>query len=252
MRIKLIHFLNPFKMKVLKLFLNPFYLINILIVMFGLLISSCSKTEINKAPVITSILINPSSIPVSGTVSITVVATDPDGDALTYSYTPNGGAINGIGPAVTWTAPANAGTYSVTVKVSDGKTSSEQSAALTVTPNSTVTSINGTAYFPAGVSGDLSNAKVSLYTTLDNWKNNVPIKYVATIGSGSSVTFSITNVLPGNYYLDVWKDIDNDAFWSVGDFVGWYGAGGLGAPSLTELQIIQGQSLTVTVPMYIY
>lgn len=113
------------------------------------------------------------------------------------------------------------------------------------------TIVKGTAYFPAGTSGDLSNAKVSLYTSYDNWLNNQPIRFVSVSGAGASVTFEIKDVLAGNYYLDVWKDIDNDAFWSINDYVGWYGSGGLGAPSLTEFQVTDGQTLDFDIPMYI-
>jgi hypothetical protein len=117
--------------------------------------------------------------------------------------------------------------------------------------NSSNTIIKGTAYFPAGTSGDLSNAKVSIYTSYDNWLNNQPIKFVSVSGGGASVTFQISDVLPGNYYLDVWKDIDNSAGWSVADYVGWYGSGGLGSPSLTEFQITDGQTFVADIPMYI-
>lgn len=115
----------------------------------------------------------------------------------------------------------------------------------------TTTTIKGTAFFPAGVSGDLSNVKVSIYTSLDNWNFNQPIKFASAEGSGATVTFSMTDVLPGNYYLDVWKDIDNTANWTSGDFVGWYGSGGLGSPALTEFQITDGQTMTFDVQMYI-
>jgi uncharacterized protein (DUF2141 family) len=113
------------------------------------------------------------------------------------------------------------------------------------------TKITGTAFFPAGVSGDLSNVKVSIYTSLDNWNFNQPIKFTSAVGAGASVTFSMTDVLPGNYYLDVWKDIDNSATWTFGDFVGWYGSGGLGSPALTEFQITDGQTMDFSVQMYI-
>ncbi len=113
------------------------------------------------------------------------------------------------------------------------------------------TIIKGTAYFPAGTSGDLSNSKVSIYTSYDNWVYNQPIKFVSVSGAGATVNFELKDVLPGNYYLDVWKDIDNSATWSVNDFVGWYGSGGLGAPSLTEFQVTDGQTLTFNIPMYI-
>ena len=114
-----------------------------------------------------------------------------------------------------------------------------------------VIQITGTAKFPAGTSGDLSNSKVSLYTSWDNWLNNQPIKFGAVTGSGASVNFTLTDVNPGNYYLDVWKDIDNSGGWSLTDYVGWYGSGGLGALSLTEFQIAEGQTFSCTVDMYI-
>lgn len=227
-------------------------LTGIVFLTIAVMFTSCKKEESNSNPVITSIVVNPSSAATGSIVNVTVTATDVDGDALTYSYTPNGGAISGVGSSVSWTAPGTAGTYSVSVVVSDGKGGSATgSGALTVTATSSSTKVTGTAHFPAGVSGDLSNAKVSIYTTWDNWNANQPIKFVAAIGSGAAVTFTMDNVLPGNYYLDVWKDIDNNAVWSSGDFVGWYGSGGLGSPQLTEFQITQGQTFTVDVQMYI-
>jgi len=114
-----------------------------------------------------------------------------------------------------------------------------------------VTQVVGTASFPAGVSGDLSNAKASLYVGLTEWQNNMPVKYVAVKGAGANVTFAITDILPGTYYLDVWKDIDNDGNWTVNDFVGWYGSGSIGSPSLTPFQVVSGGTYTANVTMYI-
>lgn len=113
------------------------------------------------------------------------------------------------------------------------------------------TAIKGSASFPAGTAGDLSNAKVSLYLSLDEWYNNSPVKYNVVSGTGANVTYKISDVVPGNYYLDVWKDNDFDGYWSVGDFVGWYGSGGLGAPSLTPLQVTEGSTFTANVTMYV-
>jgi len=114
-----------------------------------------------------------------------------------------------------------------------------------------VTQITGTASFLAGTSGDLSNSKVSIYTSYDNWVNNQPIKFGAVTGSGASVSFTLAGVNPGNYYLDIWKDADNSGTWTVGDYVGWYGSGGLGSPGVTEFQIAEGQTFNCTVQMYI-
>jgi len=214
--------------------------------------SSCKKDEEekNNNPTVTSVLVTPASVNANGIASVAVIATDPDNDPLTYSYTVTGGAISGSGAAVSWTAPSMEGAHSVTVTVSDGKGGQATgNGALTVLQ--AVTQVTGSARFPAGTSGDLSNSKVSLYTTIDNWNYNQPIKFVSASGSGATVSFTITGVNPGNYYLDVWKDIDNSNTWTSGDFVGWYGSGGLGSPALTEFQIAQGQTFNCTVDMYI-
>lgn len=212
---------------------------------------SCQKK--NNPPVVASVMINPASVNAGATTNIAVTATDLDNDPLTYAYQVNGGAVNGTGPSVQWIAPSTAGAYSVTVTVSDGQGGTAiGTGALTVTQVATSTKVSGSASFLPGTSGDLSNAKVSLYTTYDNWVNNQPIKSGAVTGTGASVTFTVDNVLPGNYYLDIWKDNDNNAFWSTGDFVGWYGSGSLGSASLTEFQISEGQTIQMTIQMYIY
>jgi hypothetical protein len=114
-----------------------------------------------------------------------------------------------------------------------------------VNPGNT-TQVYGVAKLPAGSAGDLSNAKVSLYIGLTEWNANTPVKFAAVTGAGAQVNWAISdNVVPGNYYLDVWKDIDNSGTWSVGDFVGWYGSGGLGSPALTPFSVAQGQGLNL-------
>lgn len=228
---------------------NVLFLMIVLLLGAGVILHSCKKDEENKNPVVSSVTVNPQSINSGGTVTVTVAASDPDGDALTYTYNATGGAIVGSGSVATWTAPNTEGSFSVTVQVSDGNGGSASGSGTLFVEN--VTRVTGTASFPAGTSGDLSNAKVSLYTSWENWNDNQPIKFGAVTGAGASVTFELVDVLPGNYYLDVWKDIDNDAFWSSGDYVGWYGSGGLGSPALTEFQIADGQTFNCSVSMYI-
>jgi uncharacterized protein (TIGR02145 family) len=116
---------------------------------------------------------------------------------------------------------------------------------------SSSTTITGTAAFVAGMSGDLSDSKVSIYTSLNDWNYNQPFKYVYADGSGDAVTYLMTNIPPDKYYLDVWKDNDNNGMWTAGDYVGWYGSGGLGSPELTEFEITQGQTLILDIQMMI-
>jgi hypothetical protein len=49
------------------------------------------------------------------------MASDPDGDTLSYSWTATGGTISGVGSTVTWVAPSAEGTFTISVAVDDGK-----------------------------------------------------------------------------------------------------------------------------------
>jgi hypothetical protein len=212
---------------------------------------SCNEDEPdNKIPVIQSVQVNPSSVSANGIVTVSVVAGDPDGDFLTYSYFVTGGAINGTGPNVSWTAPSTPGAQSVTVTVSDGKGGTATgNGALTV--EQSVTQITGTASFLPGTAGDLNNAVVNVYTSRENWLAYSPIKKARITSVGAVANFTITGINPGNYYVDVWKDNDNNGFWSAGDFVGVFGRRDLGADGLSEIQIAQGQTVNISIDMII-
>jgi len=51
----------------------------------------------------------------------TCIASDPDGDNLTYSWTADNGTISGNGAMATWVSPVTMGKYNITVTVGDGK-----------------------------------------------------------------------------------------------------------------------------------
>jgi len=80
----------------------------------------------NNAPVIQSFTATPSSLNNPGeTTTFNVSATDPDGDALTYTISFGDGTANGSGSQVVHTYKAVAGEdppyiYTATVTVSDG------------------------------------------------------------------------------------------------------------------------------------
>jgi hypothetical protein len=95
----------------------------------------------NQAPKISSLTASPSGILYGGSTLLTCIASDPDGDVVTYSWSASEGSITGVGNKVTWIAPSKSGSFNVTVVVSDGKGGETRgNVMVTVTPpTSTVT-----------------------------------------------------------------------------------------------------------------
>lgn len=203
-------------------------------------------TPTNHAPVVNSVTCSPAQLGSGGgTVTVTVSATDQDNDQLTYSYSATLGTVSGSGAVATWSVPGTEGAHTVSVSVSDGQANATGQAGVSV--SAAVTQITGTLSLAAGAAGDLGNTQVAIYTDLVNWNNYSPSKFTAATGTGASVNYTISNVPPGNYYLDAWKDMDGSLSWSVGDFVGWYGSGALSAPSLTQFSIVQGETKVINI-----
>ncbi|MFC2170880.1 PKD domain-containing protein [Calditrichota bacterium] len=109
----------------------------------GTLFISCDKADdnstgpsSNQAPVITGISADPSPVNPNGLCELKVVATDPDGDPLSYSWTASDGSF--VTPAdrdmVMWQAPESEGEFVVNVLVSDGAKSASEYKMVTVTP----------------------------------------------------------------------------------------------------------------------
>ncbi len=91
------------------------------------LIMQCStpSESNNNSPKISSLTANPDSLEVKETATLTCVASDPDGDALTYKWSADAGSVNGSGPSVSWVAPDLTGQFSITCTVDDGNGSSD-------------------------------------------------------------------------------------------------------------------------------
>lgn len=91
----------------------------------------------NSNPVINSLTAAAQAIWQSGSTQITVAATDPDGDPLTYTWVASGGTINGVGASVLFTAPSSGGSYTVTVTVRDNS-GGQATRTITITVGATV------------------------------------------------------------------------------------------------------------------
>ena len=75
----------------------------------------------NHKPAIETITAEPLELRAGDESVLKCVASDPDGDELSYSWLSNGGKIIPQGDLATWTAPEKEGTYSVRVKAADGR-----------------------------------------------------------------------------------------------------------------------------------
>ncbi len=71
----------------------------------------------------------------SGSIQISCIASDVDGDELFYSWSTDTGHLKGKGETITWTAPATLGEYTISVTVNDGRgMETWDSVAITVAP----------------------------------------------------------------------------------------------------------------------
>jgi hypothetical protein len=101
----------------------------IILVVASLLFGGCILA--NQPPAISSLTASKERVSPSDSCQVKCVASDPDGDKLSYAWSVNGGSISGKGPTVTWTAPAAPSDYIIMVKVTDGR-GGEAAAELTI------------------------------------------------------------------------------------------------------------------------
>ena len=98
------------------------WLVIIVIVAAAIVLAILIDTMLaNHRPAITGLEAEPDRVIPSGSCQIACNASDADGDELSYNWSAGGGEINGEGATVTWTAPDSAGSYNITVTVTDGR-----------------------------------------------------------------------------------------------------------------------------------
>jgi hypothetical protein len=100
----------------------------VILAVAALLVGGC--TSANHPPLISKLTSSAGWVNPSGSCEVQCVASDPDGDELSYTWSASGD-IAGEGAAVTWTAPAAPGFYTITVIVTDGR-GGEATAPLTI------------------------------------------------------------------------------------------------------------------------
>ena len=75
----------------------------------------------NSDPVINTLQSEKDSVTTSGSCEVECIASDPDDDSLTYTWSATAGTFSGTGAVLYWVAPDIPGTYAITVKVTDSR-----------------------------------------------------------------------------------------------------------------------------------
>jgi len=76
---------------------------------------------VNHPPVIESLTAEKTKILINTSCNIDCIASDPDNDKLSYSWSIDAGNISGSGSEVKWTAPPRGGQFIITATVFDGR-----------------------------------------------------------------------------------------------------------------------------------
>lgn len=86
--------------------------------------SSSAPAAPNQAPSVTAVTAISTMVAAGGLATVSVSASDPDGDTLSYVWTSTVGVIGGSGSSVNWLAPSTPGVYAINCVVSDGEDTS--------------------------------------------------------------------------------------------------------------------------------
>jgi len=186
-------------------------LASLVLVLTGLMVSACGdETEppppaTNTPPTLTGPTASVGQVPPGGAITLTLTATDPDGDTLTYAWaqtpaSPAGTFSSTTAASPTWTAPAVTQTqnFTLAVTVTDGKGGSKQgSINVTVAvggqtnrPPSVAAAITAPSTLVAGTTGDFSitasddDGDTLTYT----WAQEAPTTQGTWVGGATSGT----------------------------------------------------------------
>jgi hypothetical protein len=161
------------------------------------------------------------------------------GNKTTAPVTPSGACCNGSNCSVTTQAGCGGSWMGGNTVCAPNPCASTTSGSIT-----------GTVALSPGMSGDLGNSRVAVYSSYDDWNNDRVMRQQAAQGVGAQISFTITNLPPGTYYLDVWKDVDNDGAFDFGDFYGVHGT--IQWPTVTPapIPVVAGQSSPASVLIY--
>lgn len=147
------------------------------------------KYENNEPPTLEDL--NDITINVNQNLEFTLIASDPDGDSLTYSFTGFPADATLTGPTFSWT-PTQAGTYTVNFMVSDGSLFDSEEITITVVAIPTDKTAPVVSTVTATPNPVPLNTAVTLTATIDDLgtgnSNIISVKYSIDGSAGISMT----------------------------------------------------------------
>jgi len=183
-------------MKIKLLLLAP-----LLIILFFHVIG-CGNTanvniNTNHAPVIRSLTASPASVVIGNSATILCNAFDEDGNSISYTWSAVSGLLSSTtGSTVLWTAPSAAGTYTINVQVSDGKSSNAGSISILVTSTAHPTP-TGSPDAPTTLTvSNITDITANLIWDAKASATNYTVSYGTDAAASNLGTFS---VLTNNY-----------------------------------------------------
>lgn len=139
-------------------------------------------STVNNPPKITEIQVSPAEIVTNSNVTLTALATDPEGDNLDYTWKSlSGSFISTTGQSVQWTTPSSAGSVEITLTVSDGVNTKTLTKSINIQAATGSLSVTST---PSGANiymDGIDTKKITPYNF-----NNLPvgIKIISVIKTG--------------------------------------------------------------------
>jgi hypothetical protein len=113
--------------------------------------------EINQAPQISDIQKSAAYVSPGGTLDLSCIAGDPNGDPLAFAWTSSGGTFSGSGSAVSWTAPSLEGVLQINLNVADDEGLFAEKSTTVLVKKFDETPANLIAYYPfSGNANDVS------------------------------------------------------------------------------------------------
>lgn len=180
----------------------------IVIVLSALIGASCSRY--NSCPVIEDLQATRSGVAPSESIRVECIASDADGDSLTYTWLATGGSFSAQSSVSTWEAPVTPGDYTITALVTDGwggeATKQLTVSVVVVNKPPIIKSLMAT---PSVVDQDKSTTIKCVASDADD--DELEYIWEMTAGSisgqGAVVTWQVPHN-PGNYTITVKVDDD--------------------------------------------